>query len=150
MDENIVLWLGMVIVVIAFIIASSVEASGKEKKHENYKIKGSLSKTVPMENLLLNKDYNIPTDEIVNPITEKKMPKRPPVPSKYVEDKKVNKRSKIHLKTVYIPKSPKKDIDRICQSIVDKEYKNGYIINDINTQMDSTGGIYLFLRFVRF
>ena len=74
----------------------------------------------------------------------------PPVPSKYVEDKKVNKRSKIHLKTVYIPKSPKKDIDRICQSIVDKEYKNGYIINDINTQMDSTGGIYLFLRFVRF
>lgn len=77
-------------------------------------------------------------------------PPRPPVPSKYVEDKKVNKRSKIYLKTVYIPKSPKKDIDRICQSIVDKEYKNGYIINDINTQMDSTGGIYLFLRFVRF
>ena len=60
------------------------------------------------------------------------LPPRPPVPSKYVEDKKVNKRSKIHLKTVYIPKSPKKDIDRICQSIVDKEYKNGYIINDIN------------------
>lgn len=74
----------------------------------------------------------------------------PLVPSKYVEDKKINKRSKIHLKTVYIPKSPKKDIDRICQSIVDKEYKNGYIINDINTQMDSAGGIYLFLRFVRF
>lgn len=117
---------------------------------DTYIIKGSLSKTVPMENLLLNKDYNIPTDEIVNPITGKKMPKKPPVPSKYVEDKKVNKRSKIHLKTVYIPKSPKKDIDRICQSIVDKEYKNGYIINDINTQIDSTGGIYLFLRFVRF
>lgn len=77
-------------------------------------------------------------------------PPRPPVPSKYVEDKKVNKRSKVHLKTVYIPKSPKKDIDKICQSIVDKEYKNGYIINAINTQMDSTGGIYLFLRFVRF
>lgn len=77
-------------------------------------------------------------------------PPRPPVPSKYVEDKKVNKRSKIYLKTVYIPKSPKKDIDRICQSIVDKEYKNGYIINDINTQIDSTSGIYLFLRFVRF
>lgn len=77
-------------------------------------------------------------------------PPRPPVSSKYVEDKKVNKRSKIYLKTVYIPKSPKKDIDRICQSIVDKEYKNGYIINDINTQMDSAGGIYLFLRFVRF
>ena len=117
---------------------------------DTYIIKGSLSKSIPMENLLLNKDYNIPTDEIVNTITGKKMPKKPPVPSKYVEDKKVNKRSKIHLKTVYIPKSPKKDIDRICQSIVDKEYKNGYIINDINTQMDSTGGIYLFLRFVRF
>lgn len=83
-------------------------------------------------------------------LTENSTPPRPPVPSKYVEDKKINKRSKIHLKTVYIPKSPKKDIDRICQSIVDKEYKNGYIINDINTQMDSTGGIYLFLRFVRF
>lgn len=140
----------LLIVVIGIMVILVIGIRNSNPVTDTCKIKGSLSKNVPMENLLLNKDYNIPTDEIVNPITGKKMPKKPPVPSKYVEDKKVNKRSKIHLKTVYIPKSPKKDIDRICQSIVDKEYKNGYIINDINTQMDSTGGIYLFLRFVRF
>lgn len=140
----------LLIIIIGIMVILVIGIRNSNPVTDTYKIKGSLSKNVPMENLLLNKDYNIPTDEIVNPITGKKMPKRPPVPSKYVEDKKINKRSKIHLKTVYIPKSPKKDIDRICQSIVDKEYKNGYIINDINTQIDSTGGIYLFLRFVRF
>ena len=140
----------LLIIVIGIMVILFIGIRNSNPVTDTYIIKGSLSKSVPMENLLLNKDYNIPTDEIVNPITGKKMPKRSPVPSKYVEDKKINKRSKIHLKTVYIPKSPKKDIDRICQSIVDKEYKNGYIINDINTQIDSTGGIYLFLRFVRF
>ena len=140
----------LLIIVIGIMVILFIDIRNSNPVTDTYIIKGSLSKSIPMENLLLNKDYNVLIDENGNTVTEKKMPKRPPVPSKYVEDKKVNKRSKIHLKTVYIPKSPKKDIDRICQSIVDKEYKNGYIINAINTQMDSTGGIYLFLRFVRF
>lgn len=140
----------LLIIIIGIMVILFIGIRNSNPVTDTYIIKGSLSKSVPMENLLLNKDYNVLIDENGNTISEKKMPKRPPVPSKYVEDKKVNKRSKIHLKTVYIPKSPKKDIDRICQSIVDKEYKNGYIINAINTQMDSTGGIYLFLRFVRF
>ena len=140
----------LLIIVIGIMVILFIGIRNSNPVTDTYIIKGSLSKSIPMENLLLNKDYNVLIDENDNTVTEKKMPKRPPVPSKYVEDKKVNKRSKIHLKTVYIPKSPKKDIDKICQSIVDKEYKNGYIINAINTQMDSTGGIYLFLRFVRF
>ena len=140
----------LLIIIIGIMVILFIGIRNSNPVTDTYIIKGSLSKSIPMENLLLNKDYNVLIDENGNSVTEKKMPKRPSVPSKYVEDKKVNKRSKIHLKTVYIPKSPKKDIDRICQSIVDKEYKNGYIINDINTQMDSTGGIYLFLRFVRF
>lgn len=140
----------LLIIVIGIMVILFIGIRNSNPVDDTYIIKGSLSKSIPMENLLLNKDYNVLIDENGNTVTEKKMPKRPPVPSKYVEDKKINKRSKIHLKTVYIPKSPKKDIDRICQSIVDKEYKNGYIINAINTQMDSTGGIYLFLRFVRF
>ena len=140
----------LLIIIIGIMVLLTIGIRNSNPVTDTYIIKGSLSKSVPMENLLLNKDYNVLIDENGNTITEKKMPKRPPVPSKYVEDKKVNKRSKVHLKTVYIPKSPKKGIDKICQSIVDKEYKNGYIINAINTQMDSTGGIYLFLRFVRF
>ena len=131
----------MSISVLAFLIIKNSFNVSTYKKYD-YEPKRRLS---PLNNLY----YHTETIKVPETTGRKLPPPKPPVPSKCVDESNITKRSKIHLETVYIPKSPRKDINKICQNIVDKEYKNGYTINDINTQMDSTGGIYLFLRFVK-
>lgn len=71
---------------------------------------------------------------------------KPPVPSKYIDDKPVTNRRMIHLKTVYIPYPISQNIEEIITSVSDSEYELGYGFDTMYTQKTDTG-LVLFMRF---
>lgn len=71
---------------------------------------------------------------------------KPPVPSKYIDDKPVIKHRMIHLKTVYIPYPISQNIEEIVTSVSDSEYELGYGFDTMYTQKTDTG-LVLFMRF---
>ena len=71
---------------------------------------------------------------------------KPPVPSKYVDDKPVTNRRSVHLRTVYIPNPISHNIEEAVTSISDSEYKLGYIFDSVHTEKVD-GGLILFMRF---
>ena len=83
--------------------------------------------------------------ELTEPTTEPLTP-RPPVPSKYIDDKPVTNRRMIHLRTVYIPNPISHNIEEAVTSISDSEYELGYIFDNLYTEKVD-GGLILFMRF---
>lgn len=69
---------------------------------------------------------------------------KPPVPSKYIEER-VSK-NLIHLRTVYIPYPISHNIEEIVTSVSDSEYKLGYMFDTIYSEKTDSG-LVLFMRF---
>lgn len=75
---------------------------------------------------------------------EKPIAPKPPVPSKYIEER-VNK-NVIHLRTVYIPYPISHNIEEIVTSVSDSEYKLGYMFDTMYSEKTDSG-LVLFMRF---
>lgn len=69
---------------------------------------------------------------------------KPPVPSKYIEER-VSK-NVIHLRTVYIPYPIINNIEEIVTSVSDSEYKLGYMFDTMYSEKTDSG-LVLFMRF---